>query len=391
MKVTPATVATTSATRWEFQGTIVLSEAIGWESRVVVDLSEPDVVLPSRLREQWPELLKPGASVHENRLYVECSFFGLPTDGFSVSFRTGHWRVRNADTVMLATNSLLYTFDGSRQPGRISNLYRRICPTHIRFGEGDETILGRPLLDSLSEIVFDFDSKIVEFHPLEQAQALTVQPAGLQALVPVFSDAIISFTDTGPAVFCELSRNAEGFVLVNSRPAVIDEGIGWRLIRTRPAGIDREDLILNELFATVSVRLTHGGLQFWTLPAVAGAQFATQVTLRRRRDYVAVIMVRTNLPTQTVRMEDLDLPETRIVGPNSVTEQCAICLEKITQGEELQSMRRCPHGFHYDCVKEWLEREHQTCPTCRIEVAVREHTTPSPAVSSSRQHSCCIS
>lgn len=45
-------------------------------------------------------------------------------------------------------------------------------------------------------------------------------------------------------------------------------------------------------------------------------------------------------------------------------ETCAICRESITQGTRL---RHCGHGFHADCINEWLGMNTR-CPVCRHDV-----------------------
>uniref|UniRef100_H0VPK6 E3 ubiquitin-protein ligase ZNRF3 n=1 Tax=Cavia porcellus TaxID=10141 RepID=H0VPK6_CAVPO len=48
---------------------------------------------------------------------------------------------------------------------------------------------------------------------------------------------------------------------------------------------------------------------------------------------------------------------------SSSTSDCAICLEKYTDGEELRIIP-CTHRFHRKCVDPWL-LQHHTCPHCR--------------------------
>ena len=42
--------------------------------------------------------------------------------------------------------------------------------------------------------------------------------------------------------------------------------------------------------------------------------------------------------------------------------QCSICLEKIS--DEYQSVLKCDHTFHKECIDKWFEKSHR-CPLCR--------------------------
>ena len=50
-------------------------------------------------------------------------------------------------------------------------------------------------------------------------------------------------------------------------------------------------------------------------------------------------------------------------GSNEVVE-CAVCLCKIEEGEEVRELR-CGHMFHRDCLDRWLGHRNGTCPLCR--------------------------
>ena len=74
--------------------------------------------------------------------------------------------------------------------------------------------------------------------------------------------------------------------------------------------------------------------------------------------------------------------DTLIAGPSLVfstgmklagTEaECAICLSEFVEGEGIRVLGRCNHGFHVNCIQQWLS-SHASCPTCR-----RSCLPPSP-------------
>ncbi|KAJ3279754.1 hypothetical protein HK104_001183 [Borealophlyctis nickersoniae] len=45
-------------------------------------------------------------------------------------------------------------------------------------------------------------------------------------------------------------------------------------------------------------------------------------------------------------------------------EKCTICLGQYMDGDELRILK-CRHGFHKDCVDQWLVTCHNSCPICR--------------------------
>lgn len=44
--------------------------------------------------------------------------------------------------------------------------------------------------------------------------------------------------------------------------------------------------------------------------------------------------------------------------------ECAICLSEFVEGEGIRVMGQCKHGFHVQCIQQWLS-SHSSCPTCR--------------------------
>ncbi|KAL5833245.1 hypothetical protein ACOSQ3_016919 [Xanthoceras sorbifolium] len=44
--------------------------------------------------------------------------------------------------------------------------------------------------------------------------------------------------------------------------------------------------------------------------------------------------------------------------------ECAICLSEFVKGDPIQILERCKHGFHVQCIQQWLF-SHHSCPTCR--------------------------
>lgn len=50
---------------------------------------------------------------------------------------------------------------------------------------------------------------------------------------------------------------------------------------------------------------------------------------------------------------------------------CAVCLCKIEEEEEIREVMRCGHIFHRECLDRWVDNGHRnkTCPLCRGSLA----------------------
>ncbi|KDP29327.1 hypothetical protein JCGZ_18248 [Jatropha curcas] len=51
--------------------------------------------------------------------------------------------------------------------------------------------------------------------------------------------------------------------------------------------------------------------------------------------------------------------------------ECAVCLSKIQNGEEIRELR-CSHVFHRVCLDRWLGYKSTTCPLCRDLIGPRK-------------------
>lgn len=51
---------------------------------------------------------------------------------------------------------------------------------------------------------------------------------------------------------------------------------------------------------------------------------------------------------------------------DNCTERCLICLSEYEEDEECRVLV-CKHGYHKECVDQWLEKGSNSCPACRSE------------------------
>jgi hypothetical protein len=55
-------------------------------------------------------------------------------------------------------------------------------------------------------------------------------------------------------------------------------------------------------------------------------------------------------------------------------DECVICLEAFTDGQQVVEIPMCHHLFHPDCLEKWFQSQIQAterrCPLCNIEVSL---------------------
>ena len=64
-------------------------------------------------------------------------------------------------------------------------------------------------------------------------------------------------------------------------------------------------------------------------------------------------------------------------------DNCAICQDRMRQGELVRKLTACEHSFHRTCIDNWLLRRSVRCPTCRHDV--REPTAATSAATTARR------
>ncbi|KAG2283223.1 hypothetical protein Bca52824_054443 [Brassica carinata] len=58
--------------------------------------------------------------------------------------------------------------------------------------------------------------------------------------------------------------------------------------------------------------------------------------------------------------------------------ECAICLSEFEQGESIQVLEKCHHGFHVKCIHKWLSSR-SSCPTCRTSIFLQSTLDSTPS------------
>lgn len=98
--------------------------------------------------------------------------------------------------------------------------------------------------------------------------------------------------------------------------------------------------------------------------------------------YIISLIARLKLPCRSLfqhsffsnRIHEVEVPESYEEGnvvhqdKGGTTEECAVCLCKIEEGEETRELR-CDHRFHRNCLDRWVGYKRVTCPLCRDSLA----------------------
>ena len=105
---------------------------------------------------------------------------------------------------------------------------------------------------------------------------------------------------------------------------------------------------------------------------------------------VGIYVARLEAP-ERISIDDLDLPapyrqpkstkdqnletslETASTSPVEEESKC-FCLNDYDEHDLIQVLK-CQHRFHYECIRQWVEGQSQTCPVCRADVKERGITT----------------
>ncbi|CAA7040503.1 unnamed protein product [Microthlaspi erraticum] len=58
--------------------------------------------------------------------------------------------------------------------------------------------------------------------------------------------------------------------------------------------------------------------------------------------------------------------------------ECAICLSEFEQGESIQVLEKCHHGFHVKCIHKWLSSR-SSCPICRTSIFSHQTLDSAPS------------
>ncbi|CAH2061232.1 unnamed protein product [Thlaspi arvense] len=105
------------------------------------------------------------------------------------------------------------------------------------------------------------------------------------------------------------------------------------------------------------------------------SQFHDRVLSRLITDQIVDESKRKDLPQEPLFVKvlvKLTQKVYMVMPPSSTTAKksesdfcCAICLEDMSESENLCQLPDCGHMFHEGCFVKWLDRDRDSCPLCR--------------------------
>lgn len=350
------TLVTVNDAEWRFHVGLRFNSGATWNTELVVDLSEQDLVLPDAFRAELMEALGPTASVDAGKLTVECSVLGRPRESlmFSLLFP-------DEEEIHIFSSLLVVASEASFFAYREEFAF---CGTRIRFAPASHVVVGRLLLESVARLQFDFSQgRLGLVRSVLNLSRLWMPLSRTPALVPVYGFPVVN--RAAPGIEFRITDSAEGFVLVNDSAESNGAALSWRFAKVPAAeSIEFSMTQMYGSFANVRLICHSRGIRFEFVRADEGSVQTFRAQLQRTANILSVVLVRN---FARLRMNGLALPS-RQRWPAGASEACPICLEEMTEGAEVQRLLRCPHEFHYACIRNWLEQGQLTCPQCRAAV-----------------------
>ena len=257
------------------------------------------------------------------------------------------------------------------------------CRTLVRFDQSiEQIIIGRQLIHSLHSVVLDNrGERRIGFNRYRTRRVVPLIRAPV-LLIPIFSAPDFSTDAHGTlsVVMRRVNSQSEdaihGFILTSSAAqSLAGRGNYYEFKRVRPIqGEDElyETRLSDFLFAVrSSLRVGAGGGLELKLRIAHPDEAAFSVTVAQSRQFLRIILETAH--TSPLTLQDLDLPSPKNpTGPTFEQTECCICMTNIEAGDRVQGLRTCPHRFHWNCVRQWLESGKLSCPLCRAEVCPKK-------------------
>jgi hypothetical protein len=258
-----------------------------------------------------------------------------------------------------------------------------LCKFNIRFITGSSyVVIGKQLLNSVERIHIDRDAQRLGFVPKGKRRIIPLLRSPVR-FAPRFMAPDLDIHPNGFAIlFSKAQDDQNGLILRSARPAVLEDnrqGFYYEFLRVKVndnLADDVEETVLTDfpfLMAQGGLRRTiQEGL---IMRLVHAGSFDPENVVRpviaQSRSFIRLIFEKALPP----HIDQLDLPSPKQELPASCTPRadrsCAICFERIVNGETVQGMQECCHWFHFECVRQWLETGHLSCPECRSSVALK--------------------
>ena len=265
-----------------------------------------------------------------------------------------------------------------------------LCHYNVRFSADDDSItVGRQLISSAGEIVVDLHNQVIQTVPSVTTQVPSEDEVLLspKPLVPVYRHPRAERNTASGIITISVSEFtgsvdhsiASGFLVVSTRPIVMEGSYIWTFLRTEERGhiqcsavsIGPED----ERYVP-----TEGSIVFRRTPMTGrGLSLVLRrdpnITAQRYRAYLSQSSNKVRLILSRERpvipANSIMIPPPEVITNTESPGKCAICLDEYVEGDSVQGLYGCCHTYHRDCVMPWLQGRQLTCPECRDHVTLR--------------------
>jgi hypothetical protein len=236
----------------------------------------------------------------------------------------------------------------------------------------DHLVVGRQLIESVSSIILDNRDNQIGFVLLEDDRQRPIN-FPIKPLIPVFTGDCYTRNNEAKMdiVFGPTDLFANGVVLAQHSP---------RPVLSRTEELFSFIAIVPDGNPGVSGSVFEGHWQLESNPTIESDGCLVFSFDQHDVGQVVVVMGETGVGLLLTNqhasyappyasLDQMSLPDPTVHDDEEAA--CSICLDSISRGETVQYMDDCPHMFHLDCVRDWLEQFSRSCPLCRSVIALQ--------------------
>lgn len=295
------------------------------------------------------------------------------------------------------------------------------CELRVSTTRSDKIYIGSQLTHSVDSIWLDHRQN--RFGIMVTAKFPVPQYTASRSLVPIFNAARIVPSETGLVIEFYQSPQGGRLMVQASKHAIDNPFVAfpharmWSFVCLSPRNTteSRMDRIggSNDRFVWAGQPQYYAGInvlrfEFHRLTGQTQANKKYQLFLERGPRSIGVVLAE-DIYAESVTIEDMDIPALEIIPITTTVEpgtvdtkskfsasedstivgliepdgqadsskdpigeesECSICLREY-EGGNIRQRLHCSHAFHFECIRQWIERGRWNCPLCRTEVGLK--------------------